>query len=134
MEKNYQEIRHEVLKGPLVDKFIKACYRIHNDGLIKIWPSGCTTFAEYRNHAQRVRHLAVRQDDVWIITHPKSGVCTIRRSQGAHTDSFPSHEAHSSHSLDAGLAEVAYQHTGIGSKAYLGSFITDMHRTGSLNQ
>ncbi|XP_023711627.1 luciferin sulfotransferase, partial [Cryptotermes secundus] len=30
-------------------------------------------FAEYRNYADRVRRLAVREDDVWVVTYPKSG-------------------------------------------------------------
>jgi hypothetical protein len=75
MQENSQHFRYELLEGPMVDKFRAANQTFHDDGIIKIWPSGCAMFAEYRNHADRVRRLAVREDDVWILTYPKSGEC-----------------------------------------------------------
>ncbi|XP_069678912.1 luciferin sulfotransferase-like [Periplaneta americana] len=68
-----QEFRFEELRGPLVDKFVKSNDNIYKYGLIKVWPSGCTFYPEYRNHAQRIRDLEVRADDVWIVTYPKCG-------------------------------------------------------------
>ncbi|KDR22997.1 estrogen sulfotransferase-like isoform X2 [Zootermopsis nevadensis] len=67
------DFQFEVLQGPLVDKFKTANQTFHSDGVIRMWPPGCAMFAEYRNHADRVRHLTVRKDDVWILTYPKSG-------------------------------------------------------------
>jgi hypothetical protein len=72
-----EEFQYEVLQGQLVEKFRTANQTFHSDGIIRIWPPGCAMFAEYRNHADRVRHLTVRKDDVWILTFPKSGEFTV---------------------------------------------------------
>jgi hypothetical protein len=71
------KFKYEVLRGPLVDKFTTANRTFHNDGVVGIWPPGCAMFAEYRNHIDRVRHLTVRKDDVWIVTYPKAGEFTL---------------------------------------------------------
>ena len=73
MEEINQELKYEVLRGPLVEKFLTACQHFHDDGFIKIWPPGCTIFAEFRHHAEKIRKFTVREDDVWIITYPKCG-------------------------------------------------------------
>jgi hypothetical protein len=73
MQDNGQDFRYEVLQGPLVDRFRTANKTFQDDGIVKIWPPGCAMFAEYRNHAERVRHLAARRDDVWVVTYPKAG-------------------------------------------------------------
>jgi hypothetical protein len=73
MEQINEELQYEVLRGPLVDKFKTANQTLHDDGLIKIWPPGCAMFAEFRHHAEKIRKFTVREDDVWIITYPKSG-------------------------------------------------------------
>lgn len=73
MEKINQELQYEVLRGPLVDKFKSANQAFHDGGIIKIWPPGCAIFAGFRHHAEKIRQFTVREDDVWIITYPKSG-------------------------------------------------------------
>lgn len=73
MQEKSQDFRYEVLEGPLVERFRAAIETFEDDGIIKVWPPGCAMFAEYRNHADRVRRLAVRKDDVWVVTYPKSG-------------------------------------------------------------
>jgi len=73
MEQINQDLQVEVLRGPLVDKFITANQIYRDGGIIKIWPSGCAIFAEFRHHAEKIRKITVREDDVWIITYPKSG-------------------------------------------------------------
>jgi hypothetical protein len=73
MEQINQDLQYEVLRGPLVDKFKTANQIFHDDGIIKIWPPGCAIFAEFRHHAEKIRKFTVREDDVWIITYPKSG-------------------------------------------------------------
>ncbi|PNF29575.1 hypothetical protein B7P43_G01904 [Cryptotermes secundus] len=73
MQEKSQDFRYEVLEGPLVERFRAANQTFEGDGIIKVWPPGCAMFAEYRNYADRVRRLAVREDDVWVVTYPKSG-------------------------------------------------------------
>jgi hypothetical protein len=73
MQGNGQQFTYEVLEGPLVDRFRAANQTFQDDGIVKVWPPGCAMFAEYRNHADRVRHLSVRKDDVWVVTYPKAG-------------------------------------------------------------
>ena len=73
MEEINQEFKYEVLRGPLVDKFLTANQAFHDDGIIKIWPPGCALFAEFRHHAEKIRKFTVREDDVWIVTYPKCG-------------------------------------------------------------
>jgi hypothetical protein len=80
MEQINQELQYEVLRGPLVDKFISANPTLQDEGLVKIWPPGCAIFAEFRHHAERTRKFTVREDDVWIITYPKSGEWNGRSS------------------------------------------------------
>jgi hypothetical protein len=75
MHESSQDFRYQQLEGPLVDRFTAANQTFHADGIVKIWPPGCAMFAEYRNHVDRVRRLAVREDDVWVITYPKAGEC-----------------------------------------------------------
>jgi hypothetical protein len=66
-----EEINYEVLRGPPVDKFQTASHNFHLGGIIKIWPPGCTIFAEFRHYAEKIRKFPVEEDDVWIITYPK---------------------------------------------------------------
>jgi len=73
MEAINQELEYEVLRGPLVDKFKTACQTFHGCGIIKIWPPGCAIFSGFQHHAEKIRKFTVREDDVWIITYPKSG-------------------------------------------------------------
>jgi hypothetical protein len=73
MEEINQELQYEVLRGPLVDKFKTANQAFHDGDIIKIWPPGCAIFGAFRRHAEKIRKLTVREDDVWIITYPKSG-------------------------------------------------------------
>jgi hypothetical protein len=73
MEEINQELQYEVLRGPLVDKFKTANQTFYDHGIIKIWPPGCAMFAGFRHHAEKIRQFTVREDDVWIITYPKSG-------------------------------------------------------------
>jgi hypothetical protein len=73
MEDINLDLKFEVLQGPLVDKFLTANQAFHDDGIIKVWPPGCAFFAEYRHHADKIRKFTVKEDDVWIITYPKSG-------------------------------------------------------------
>lgn len=68
-----QEFKIEELHSTEIDEFTKANKRLHANGIIKIQPSGCVLFSEYRKHMERVRRLEVRPDDVWIITYPKCG-------------------------------------------------------------
>ena len=73
MEELNQELKYEVLRGPLVDKFQTANHNLHDDGIIKIWPPGCAILAEFRHHAEKIRKFTVKEDDVWIVTYLKSG-------------------------------------------------------------
>ena len=72
MEEINEELKYEVLRGPLVEKY-KTAHQISADDIIKIWPPGCAIFAEFRHHAEKIRNFTVREDDVWIITYPKCG-------------------------------------------------------------
>ncbi|XP_069679254.1 luciferin sulfotransferase-like isoform X2 [Periplaneta americana] len=72
MEKE-SHFRYEKLEGPLAEKYMKANTHLHFSGFLKVYPSGCTVSANYPYHAERIRHLTVRPDDVWIITYPKCG-------------------------------------------------------------
>jgi len=72
MEQINQELQYEVLRGPLVDKY-KTANQTSDGDIIKIWPPGCAIFAEFRHHAEKIRKFTVREDDVWILTYPKSG-------------------------------------------------------------
>jgi hypothetical protein len=73
MEEINQELQYEVLRGPLVDKLKTATRTFHDEGIIKIWPPGFAIFAGFRHHVEKIRKFTVREDDVWIITYPKSG-------------------------------------------------------------
>jgi hypothetical protein len=79
MEQINQELQYEVLGGPLVDKFITANQSFHGNSFIKIWPPGCAILAEFRHYAEKIRKFAVREDDVWIISYPKSGEWNEKR-------------------------------------------------------
>ncbi|XP_069678908.1 luciferin sulfotransferase-like isoform X2 [Periplaneta americana] len=68
-----KDFKVEELRGPLVDKFVKANRQTYTDGVVRIWPSGATMTRDFPNHIARIRRLAVRPDDVWIVTHPKCG-------------------------------------------------------------
>ena len=39
----------------------------------RIFPSGITLPAKYMEFAAQIRHLELREDDVWVITFPKCG-------------------------------------------------------------
>jgi len=52
MEEINEELKYEVLRAPLVDKYTTANQISHDDGIIKIWPPGCAIFAEFRHHAE----------------------------------------------------------------------------------
>jgi len=73
MEEINQELKYEVLRGPLVDKYITANQAFHDVSIIKVWPPGCAILAEFRHHAEKIRKFAVKEDDVWIITYQKCG-------------------------------------------------------------
>jgi len=73
MEEIKQELKYEVLRGPLVDKFITANQAFHADGIIKVWPPSSAILAEFRHHAEKIRKFTVKEDDVWIVTYPKCG-------------------------------------------------------------
>ncbi|PSN52264.1 hypothetical protein C0J52_08333 [Blattella germanica] len=68
-----KQIRIDEVKGPLVESFKKKNQQYYPTGLIKVFPSGCTFFSEYRKHVEKIRHLEVLPDDVWIVTYPKCG-------------------------------------------------------------
>ena len=80
MEQINQELQYEVLRGPLEDKFKTANQIFEDDSIIKIWPPGCAILAEFQHHAEKIRKFTVREDDVWIITYPKSGEWNGKRS------------------------------------------------------
>jgi hypothetical protein len=80
MEQINQELQYEVLRGPLVDNFKTAIQIIHDDSIIKIWPPGCANLAEFQHHAENIRKLAIREDDVWIIPYTMSGEWSGRSS------------------------------------------------------
>ncbi|PSN34020.1 hypothetical protein C0J52_19861 [Blattella germanica] len=65
-----QELSFELLKGPLVENYVR---NLRTGDLIRIFPSECTMPEEFQHHVNRIRHFAVRPDDVWIVTHPKCG-------------------------------------------------------------
>ena len=67
MEEIKQELKFEVLRGPLVDKFITANQAFHADGIIKVWPPSSAILAEFRHHAEKIRKFTVKEDDVWIV-------------------------------------------------------------------
>ncbi|KAJ9573813.1 hypothetical protein L9F63_008795 [Diploptera punctata] len=67
------EFRIEEVQSREIEEFVKSSRRLYTNGMVKIWPPGCTLFTEYKNHVERVRQLEVRPDDVWIITYPKCG-------------------------------------------------------------
>ena len=80
MEEINQELKYEVMRGPLVDKFQIASHNFHQGGIIKLWPPGCAIFAEFRHHAEKIRNFPVREDDVWIVTYLKCGVWNGKNS------------------------------------------------------
>jgi hypothetical protein len=80
MEQINQDLQYEVLRGPLEDKFKTANQIFEDDSIIKIWPPGCAILAEFRHHAEKIGKFTVREDDVWIITYPKSGEWNGKRS------------------------------------------------------
>jgi len=73
MEEINQEVNFEVLQGPLVDKFLTAKQAFRDNSIIRVWPPGCVISAEFQHHAEKIRKFTVKEDDVWIITYPKSG-------------------------------------------------------------
>ncbi|PSN52285.1 Sulfotransferase family cytosolic 1B member 1 [Blattella germanica] len=71
MSEQNNEIKFELLGGPLVDKFKNDNGTTYEQGILKVVPSNCSLVLEFRKHVDRILRFKVRPDDVWIITYPK---------------------------------------------------------------
>lgn len=67
------ELRYHTLEDEVSKKVQKACQRAMPAGEEVVSPPGVVLPSNYKNYAQRILDLEVREDDVWVISFPKCG-------------------------------------------------------------
>uniref|UniRef100_A0A1B6JWK9 Sulfotransferase domain-containing protein n=1 Tax=Homalodisca liturata TaxID=320908 RepID=A0A1B6JWK9_9HEMI len=62
--------------SPLSDELsnlVRAACTLMPPAEVTVSPPGCVLTENYCNYAKRIRDLEVREDDIWIVSFPKSG-------------------------------------------------------------
>lgn len=67
------ELRYHPLEDEVSKKVQKACQRAMPAGEEIVSPPGVVLPGTYKNYAQRILDLEVREDDIWVISFPKCG-------------------------------------------------------------
>lgn len=67
------ELRYHPLEDEVSKKVQKACQRAMPAGEEIVSPPGVVLPGNYKNYAQRILDLEVREDDIWVISFPKCG-------------------------------------------------------------
>lgn len=66
-------LKFEDLTDPVCLRMIEACQGGMPAAEIRVTPSDTLIPRNYRNYAERILNLEIREDDVWVLTFPKCG-------------------------------------------------------------
>ncbi|XP_046666554.1 luciferin sulfotransferase-like [Homalodisca vitripennis] len=67
------ELRFEPMKDELSLQLQEFCHGAMPAGEMKVYPSGSVLTRAYQGYAHQILDMEVREDDIWVITFPKSG-------------------------------------------------------------
>ncbi|KAG8283879.1 hypothetical protein J6590_007898 [Homalodisca vitripennis] len=67
------ELRFEPMTDELSLQLQELCQGAMPAGEMKVYPSGSVLTRAYQGYAHQILDMEVREDDIWVITFPKSG-------------------------------------------------------------